>query len=44
MLQHSVDAYPDGVFNVHLPGETHVAIAEANDVVVDSFITSLLHL
>jgi hypothetical protein len=36
-----MDTHLDGVLKVHLPSETHVAVAEADDVLVDGLFSTL---
>ena len=39
-----MNAHPDRVFEVHISSETHKAISEPDDIVVNGFVTSLLDL
>ena len=41
MLLHPMDAHLNGILEVHLPGETHITIAEADDVVINGLISLL---
>ena len=41
MLLHPMDAHLNGILEVHLPGETHITIAETDDVVINGLVSSL---
>ena len=41
MLLHPMDAHLNGILEMHLPGETHITIAEADDVVINGLVSSL---
>lgn len=44
MLKHPVNAHLDYILKVHLPSETHIVVAGADDIVINGFIMLLLDL
>jgi hypothetical protein len=44
MLLHPMDAHLNGILKVHLPSETHIAVAKADDVVIDGLVALLSNL
>ena len=44
MLLHPMDAHLDGILEVHLSSEAHIAVAEPDNVVIDGLVSSLSNL